>query len=412
MTSASATCNRPRRRALRGLALAGICALAAACGQTAGGDRARAPQAAQPAAPATPQADLSAPLPVALLLPLGADGEAGERARGVAEAARMAASEFGAEAIALRILDTGGTPAGAAGAARQAVEGGAQLILGPATSANTGPAAAAAAPRGINVISFSTDATVAGGNVWLAGLLPSDEAQRVLGFAARNGRSGLGIFRPDTPYGAAARRAAGRAAAEAGMTILADTAYNRSFEGIEAASQPYAQEHRAAGADAVLLPEDGLALRTAAAFLEFHGVSARANKFLGLGTWIKDPGTLKERSLHGGWFAAPDPFRLAQFEDAFEARTGRPATPLAHLGYDVVAAAAEMARRGRDAGDATPFDAAAITDPGGFAGATGAFRFTPDGLNRRALAVLEVSPEGFIVADPAPAAAPGLRPGS
>jgi hypothetical protein len=67
-----------------------------------------------------------------------------------------------------------------------------------------------------------------------------------------------------------------------------------------------------------------------------------------------------------------------------------------------VAAAGALLKdaRARNATDA--FSAASITDPGGFFGVNGVFRFTADGLNQRGLAVLEVQPDGFIVVDPAP----------
>ena len=44
----------------------------------------------------------------------------------------------------------------------------------------------------------------------------------------------------------------------------------------------------------------------------------------------------------------------------------------------------------------------AIQNPNGFTGVDGLFRFTPNGLVQRGLAVLEVEPQGAIVISPAP----------
>jgi ABC-type branched-subunit amino acid transport system substrate-binding protein len=319
----------------------------------------------------------------------------------------LAAEELGGAAVALRVYDTSG---GADAAARRALDDGAALLLGPLFGANAVAAGTAAAQRGVNVISFSTDAAVAGGNVWLVGQLPSGEADRIVAFARGAGYGRIGVFAPDTPYGAAAERAVQDAARRSGASVVASGRYNRSFEGIQTASEPYSQAHLGAEAQAVVLPEEGDGLRSAAAFLDFHGVSPRDGKYLGLSVWAKDPAIVKERALQGGWFAAPDPFRLSAFEQRYAARYGASPPRLAHLGYDAAAAAVAMVESARAARGASPFSRAAITDPGGFSGAAGTFRFTPGGLNERALAVLEVAPDGFIVVDPAPAA-PGGRAG-
>lgn len=413
MTVRPVRCNRGPRAARLAGALAAI-ALIAGCAQPpAPSAQAPAPQKDQaPAQAADATVDPSRPIPVALLVPLGAQGGAGAEAQSIADAARMAVEELGPGMIALSVHDTRGDAAATGAAARQALNGGAKLILGPLFGANVGAAAQPAAARGVNLLSFSTVPSAAGGNVWLAGELASDEAARIVSYAASKGLTRIGIFRPDTPYGDVAERAVRDAVYDNGAQLVAADGYERSFNGVQEASPRYASAHLAAGADAVVLPEEGDGLRAAASFLAYNGVTGRGAQFLGLGVWAKDPGVTRESTLQGGWFAAPDPFRLSNFESRFQARYGRRPTRLAHLGYDVAAAAVEMATRARLARDDTPFDSAAIVDPGGFDGAAGALRFTASGLNRRALAVLKVSADGFILLDQAPQSAPPGRPGS
>ena len=48
------------------------------------------------------------------------------------------------------------------------------------------------------------------------------------------------------------------------------------------------------------------------------------------------------------------------------------------------------------------FTDSALTDPAGFAGVDGIFRFRDNGSAQRGLAILEVTPGGFNVVDPAP----------
>lgn len=402
---------RNARRVRRAGLAALLAVMAAGCAQDRGaGPIAQRPADAAPAPAATGAAarvDLTAPVRVALLAPLSArDPAAAAEARGIADGARLAARERPG-LIALDVRDTAGTRSGAAAAAAGvAAQGGAALILGPLYGDNAGPAADAARGRGVNVISFSNTPSAAGGGVWVSGLLARSEADRILGHAAGQGLAAIGMFRPDSAAGEVALEAAMDAARGLGVRIGPVVAYPRSFEGIQDAAPGYADAHRATGAQAVLLPDQGQGLQTAASFLNYHGISRRETQFLGLASW-QSPATLAENALRGGRFAAPDPERMASFAVRYEAEHGRAPTALAWLGYDAAVAAAEMVRRARARGDATPFEAADITDPGGFEGATGPFRFTRDGLNRRALAVVEVGADGFRTVEPAPVALGG-----
>ncbi|MFT6773125.1 MAG: hypothetical protein ACJA1L_000832, partial [Paracoccaceae bacterium] len=116
MTITGASYNHPPRSRWTRLAIV-IAALAAltACAQPPRTERAAVPQAApQPAAQA--EIDLNRRAPVALLVPLGAQGGPAAEARGIADAARMAVEELGAGLVALEVYDTGGTASGTASA--------------------------------------------------------------------------------------------------------------------------------------------------------------------------------------------------------------------------------------------------------------------------------------------------------
>lgn len=68
--------------------------------------------------------------------------------------------------------DTGSTPREAALAAQQAIEEGAQLIIGPLFAKSVQAVAPIAAQKNISVISFSNDKSVAGHGVYNFGFLP------------------------------------------------------------------------------------------------------------------------------------------------------------------------------------------------------------------------------------------------
>jgi len=87
---------------------------------------------AQPAGP--PQQATTAGtggVKVAVILPLSASGNAGLAAQSMRNAAEMALAEFQNPNIQLLIKDDNGSPQGAQAGAQQAVDEGAEIILGP-----------------------------------------------------------------------------------------------------------------------------------------------------------------------------------------------------------------------------------------------------------------------------------------
>lgn len=397
-------------RIVPGLALSASLALGlAACG--GGPERPPEPQATAPTTQAQPRTqprgqatvDPGGPVTVALLAPLsGGQGNAAQVGNAIADAARMAMTDIADQSLRLSVHDTRGTPEGARAAAEAALGEGSALILGPLFGANTPAVGEVAQRAGVNVISFSSDSSVAGGPVFVSGFLPEAEAARIVGYAASQGHNHLAVFHPETEYGRAALRGAERAAGSVGARVVAASGYPRSFEGIQNSSGPFAGAARSAGANAVLIPDSGQGLRSAAAFLDYGGLDPAQVKYLGLGQW-NAPDTLQEATLRGGWFPGPDPDRLQTFSDLYAARHGSEPPLVAVLGYDAVQAAGQLLSEARAVRSQTPFGRAELTRAEGFQGTLGPFRFQPDGTSVRALAVLEVAEGGFRVIDPAPA---------
>lgn len=165
------------------------------------------------------------PVKVALLLPLS--GNAAAVGRDMLEAAQMALFDVGRTDMVLLPRDTGGTPAGAAAAARSAIDAGAELILGPLFARAAGAVAPVAAEHDLTVISFSNDASVAGGNVWVLGFRPEEQVARVIEYARSRGMTRIGTLAPDDAYGRRAvngfRDAMGSAPAAARASTAEDS---------------------------------------------------------------------------------------------------------------------------------------------------------------------------------------------
>ena len=386
----------------RAVLFGGLAAALAACAPQPSAVSPAPSAGVAPQAAASPRVDLSRPVRVALLAPRSAvNSEDQAAAADVEAAARLAAGEAGGPAVDLRVYDTAGRGPTAASAMRRAVSEGAQVVIGPFFRDTTNAVRPVAEETGAPVLSFSSDSAAGDPPVWVLGDLPEASVERIVGYAAGRGAGAIALVRPETEYGRLVETALREAAPRVGARVVETVPYVRSAQGVEAAAESGAQRILASGANAALIADGGLALRTVASFLAFHDVLQPQVRYLGTALWAT-PDIAAEAPLRGGWFAAPDPQRLAAFEARFREATGRDPHPLAAFGYDAMRAVSTFAARARSAGSDRPFTAEAIAAVPRIDGARGAFRLTPGGENRRALAVLEVTEGGFALLDPAP----------
>src|SRR5205085_558004 len=155
---------------------------------------------------------------VGLLLPLSGSGNAGAAGVSMRSAAELALSEFNNPNIQLLVKDDGGSAQGAQAAAQQALDEGAEVILGPLFAVSVGAAGQVARARGVPVIAFSTDTSVAAKGVYLLSFLPESDVDRVVDYSI-----GTGLW--DDP------RIFSDPALQGGWFAAPDTAGFRNFSG-------------------------------------------------------------------------------------------------------------------------------------------------------------------------------------
>ena len=144
-------------------------------------------------------------------------------------------------------------------------------------------------------------------------------------------------------------------------------------------------------ADALLIADDGDSVVATAEALTGAGANLRNIQLLGTGLW-DNPRVFASASLQGGLYAAPDPAGFRAFAGRYRTRFGGEPVRTATLAYDAVALVAALARTQ----GAQRFSQDVLTNPSGFSGIDGLFRFRPDGTNERGLAVMRVGNGGGV----------------
>ena len=392
---------RDSARALCAIALA----LAIAACAAGGPRRPQPPIAAAPALPSRSElpsyfrlptmAPDHTPVRVALLLPFSSSSaETRAVANAIEKAAELALFDSGNPDILLMPRDDGGTTGGAASAASRAAAEGAEIILGPLFAQSVTAVAPVARAQSVPVVAFSSDRSVGGQGVYLLSFQPEDEVRRIVTYAARHGRNAFAAMVPQNAYGEKAAAAFQRAVAEAGARVTSVQSFAPKPEEVAAPAAAVA----ATKPDAVLIAQGGVVLRSIAPTLALNGASNRNVKFLGTGLW-DDTSILREPMLAGGWFAAPTLEAERAFAEKYKSVYGATPPRIASLGYDAMSLVALLAK-GAPYQRYTP---TTLTDPNGFSGVDGIFRFHEDGSAERGLAIMEIQPSGVVVVAPAPA---------
>ena len=384
MFSVFAAARKPAARIVAGLSLIWLAACDATVpGTTLGPGRAIDPER---------------PVPVALLVPKGSQGAAGV-ARSLESAARLAVADLDGVAIDLRVYDTAGSAGRAAQVAQQAADAGAAVILGPLFGDAANAAAVAVADDGVTVLSFSNNTSIAGGNLFVLGPTFENTAERLVGYAARQGKRNIVTVYPENVEGQFGRNAIRSAAASNGVAVAGEVAFPFTEQGAIAAATQVAETVRSNDADALFLTSNSAgALPLLAQLIPERGVDPSVTQYIGLARWDVPPQTVELPGLQGGWFARPDETLQAAFRARYEAANGEMPHPLAGLAYDGIAAIGALAESGRS--DA--LSPRSFTRSQGFAGTGGPFRLRPDGTNERALAVATIRDRQVVIIDPAP----------
>ncbi|AGT09123.1 penicillin-binding protein activator [Paracoccus aminophilus] len=344
--------------------------------------------------------DPKQPVPVALLVPSGSgSADLDWLARSLTNSAKMAAGDAQGATIDLRIYPAGSDPAQAVAQANKAVDEGAKIILGPLFADSANAVGNAVKPRGVNVLSFSNNPDIAGGNLFILGSSFDNVANRLVRYGVKNGKKRILMVAEEDAAGQVGARAIQKAISQNGGTLAGAVNHQVSTSGIDAVIPNIASAANSGNVDAIFVTANqGAVLPYLLDKLNAAGVNSSTTQMMGLTRWDQPAARMQIPGVQGGWFAVPDTTKKAQFDQRYRAAYGEAPHELGSLGYDGVAAISALVR----AGKANALTTAGLTQSSGFAGINGTFRLRRDGTNDRALAVGTIRNGQLVVLDPAP----------
>lgn len=335
----------------------------------------------------------SGPTKIALILPLTSpNGQPSLVGQSLRNAAELAYSESGNNDLTILVKDDRSNPDGAREAAQAAMSEGADLVIGPLFASDVREVSKVVRQAGKPMIAFSTDTSTATRGSYLLSFLIESYVDRIVDFAAAKGKKAIAALVPDNDYGRVADAEFQAEAAKRGLRVMGDERYTPATR--DAAVKKIAS--LGDGIDSVFIPEQADAMPAMSQALVASGLDKRV-QILGTGLW-NDARVLSLPGLQGAWFAAPENGGFNAFANRYRAKFNTDPTRISTLAYDAVSLAAALAH---SQGPQRYADGT-LLNKSGFNGADGVFRFRPDGLNERGLAVLQIKDGRAVTVSPAP----------
>ncbi len=370
----------------------GLAALLSACAVVPKGPPATSD--APPTGPTIPNAGLPSDAQrhrIALLVPMtGTNAGVGEA---IANAATMAVLDTGGKSIRITTYDTS---SGAAAAAEKAIADGNRLILGPLLAEDVRAVAPIGRAAKVPLIAFSNDVSVAGQGTYLMGFAPTQSVDRIIAYAKSKGLTRFAGLVPNGLYGQRASTALVRAVEANGGQLVGIQNFDRTAPSISAAVRKLSES---SAYDALLIADSGrVALQIVPMIRRGKGQGAR---ILGTELWNTEGSLSQNPMMSGAWFASVSDGYYNQLATKYRAKFNKSPFRLSSLGYDSVLLVSRIAAKWRIG---SPFPATELSDPGGFTGIDGAFRFGRDNVAERALEVQQINPGAFSVVGAAPKA--------
>ena len=135
-------------------------------------------------------------------------------------AAQQAVFDVADQHFELMPRDTGSSEGEAEAAARDAIAGGAQIIIGPVFADAVNRVKPVANLTGINMLALSSDASLADQNVFVMGFAPGAQVDRVIAYAHAHGVHNFAALIPKNAYGDLVAETFRAAVARAGDQVV------------------------------------------------------------------------------------------------------------------------------------------------------------------------------------------------
>jgi len=331
--------------------------------------------------------------------------------------------------IELNLFDSGDSRESAEKAFDEIIAKGIKIVIGPVFGAQVEAIQSKALEHDIIVISLSNNQELAqvingDGAVFLAGLLVETQVEKIVNYSISRGKYSFAVLSPQGQYGKIVNDLTKLIVRKRDAHFITSEFYGNNEKDLERAVTNVVKTFAVAGhlmegknklkKEAVISEKDriypqiimiadaGKNLSKIVAAIKKQNNDERDFQIVGTSQW-DDVATMNDLNLLGGWFAAPENDKFRNFEKSYYNNFSKFPPRISSIAYDATLAVIEVANQkfSRDEKITVKDFTNYKKDINGFLGIDGPFRFLPNGLVQRNLAILEVGNGKFDVLEEA-----------
>jgi branched-chain amino acid transport system substrate-binding protein len=325
--------------------------------------------------------------------------------------------------IELILIDSKDSPTEATKTFKEVVNRKIKIVIGPIFTSSVEAVEKDAKANGITVIALSNNQKLMGkinndGGIFLGGMMPEAQIDKVVGYALRQGKYTFSLIAPNNQYGTTVNSILRKIVKDRDGKMVTAEFYEPGYKDLErlvdnvvnafTLSSKRSSKLKKDGvvtesdrtySQVIVIPESGEVLAKIAALIKQKNVDERNFQLVGTNQW-DDISTFNNPNLLGGWFAAPESERFYNFEKTYYQTYSKFPPRISSIVYDSVSAITKLIdyKKGQ-----TPtivdFTSYSPLPKNSFEGIDGLFRFLPNGLVQRNLAVLQVGNGRFETVD-------------
>lgn len=325
--------------------------------------------------------------------------------------------------LELVLIDSGESPQEAVKAFKEVIRQEIRVVIGPIFSTSVEAIEEDAKANNIVVISLSNNPKLANktadkGGIFLAGIMPEAQIEKLVSYAISQQQSSFAVIAPNNPYGLIMTDLMKKTVKRKDGNFITSEFYEantKDFSGLaqRIVSSFKVPSHLAEGGgnkpkkDAVIkdsdriypkvifIPESGKTLSKIVEELNKQNKDEREFQLAGSNQW-DDISTFSDPNLNGAWVVAPENTKFHTFEQSYYNTFNKFPPRITSIAYDAVAVISDLAEKRKETKiELSDFTAYSVWPKNGFNGIDGLFRFLPNGLVQRNLAVLQVKKDHF-----------------
>ncbi len=325
--------------------------------------------------------------------------------------------------IELVLIDSGESPQEAAKAIKEVVKQDIKVIVGPVFSNSVEAIEKDIKDNNIIAISLSNNAKLINktnnkGGIFLAGIMPEAQVEEIVTFSIEQNKKTFAIIAPNNQYGLIMTDLMKKTVKRKDGEFIISEFYDSTTKDFTAIANRVVNAFKVPAGLAegggnklkkdsaikesdriypkiIFIPESGKTLSKIVEAIKKQNKDERVYQIVGSAQW-DDISTLSDQNLQGAWFSAPDNQRFHSFEKAYYQNFNKFPPRLTSIVYDSVAVIADLVERKKtNTLEIADFTAYSVWPKNGFQGIDGIFRFLPNGLVQRNLAMLQIKRDRF-----------------